>query len=457
MKRTHTQIHANLGVLGLALLVLGLLAPPVVQAQDRPSQRQIRTYIPPDQLVSFLPETPFDQFVAFLNPIFQRVTGKQVIDPEGYSNPIGISIAGMHFLDAFELVLDFNGLSYRETDQYFIVQEAPEVPVAASAEQATGRAAASAAAPAELPATSETREVQINAILFEMNVNKARDIGLDWSVFLGEESGSSGGGSNTGSNGGGTGANQMGTTRFFLKSDELFEDLDDYIQAPELMDFADLASFFRLLEDEGVGETVANPQVTVQSGQQGRIQIGSDIPIQTRDFAGNTVTQFFSTGIIIDVLPTLIAETDTSDNDELEFIHMDVRVENSSGRPSTAGTVIDRNTADTQVLLLDGEQTVIGGLYSTQESFSRRGIPILKDLPNWFFGLGYIFGRTVRTTIQKELLIVLQAEMLDPVTARAERPLQRNLLEQRRRDIQTKMGTFSEEVSRRTPLPPVND
>ncbi|WP_369407484.1 hypothetical protein [Rhodothermus marinus] len=43
--------------------------------------------------------------------------------------------------------------------------------------------------------------------------------------------------------------------------------------------------------------------------------------------------------------------------------------------------IIDRNTADTQVLLLDGEQTIIGGLYSTRESISRKGIPFLKDLP----------------------------------------------------------------------------
>ncbi len=455
MKRTHTPMSVRLRGMGLALLVLGLLAPAVVQAQDRPPQRQIRTYIPPDQLVSFLPETPFDQFIAFLNPIFQRVTGKQAIDPEGYTNPIGISIAGMHFLDAFELVLDFNGLTYRETDQYFIVQPAPEAPVAAVADPASGRAGGPA--PAQVPATSKTREVQINAILFELNLNKARDIGLDWSVFLGESSGSGGNsGGSSGGNSGGTGTSGQGSTRFFLKTDKVFQDLEDYIQAPELMDFADLASFFRLLEDEGVGETVANPQVTVQSGQQGRIQIGSDIPIQTRDFAGNTVTQFFSTGIIIDVLPTVVAETDSAGR-EVEFIHMDVRVENSSGRPSTAGTVIDRNTADTQVLLLDGEQTVIGGLYSTQESYSRRGIPILKDLPNWFFGLGYIFGRTVRNTVQKELLIVLQAEMLDPVTARAERPLRRNLLEQRRQEIQNRVGQFSEEVSRRTPLPPVNN
>ncbi|MEZ4699542.1 MAG: hypothetical protein R2834_04365 [Rhodothermales bacterium] len=56
----------------------------------------------------------------------------------------------------------------------------------------------------------------------------------------------------------------------------------------------------RAFEQEGLGETIS-PTVTVQSGQKGNIQIGSDVPVQQRDFASNTITQFFSTGIIIDV------------------------------------------------------------------------------------------------------------------------------------------------------------
>src|SRR5690606_34834666 len=159
--------------------------------------------------------------------------------------------------------------------------------------------------------------------------------------------------------------------------------------APDAIDFTQLTQFFRLLEQQGVGETVANPTVTVQSGQQGRIQIGSDVPLNVRDFAGNTVTSFISTGIIINVTPTLITEpvADTLNSPTMDFIHLDVLVENSSSRPTASGPAIDKSTANTQIVLLNREQTIIGGLYSTDESMERRGIPFLKDLPGWFFGL----------------------------------------------------------------------
>lgn len=121
--QTRTWIATALGL----LLIGSLLAWPGL-SQDRPPQRVMRTYVPPDQLVSFLPTTPLNQFFELLNPIFQRVTGKQIVDPEERTDPIGVSISGMHFFDAFELVLQTKGLTYRETDKFFIIEKAPEKP-----------------------------------------------------------------------------------------------------------------------------------------------------------------------------------------------------------------------------------------------------------------------------------------------------------------------------------------
>jgi type IV pilus assembly protein PilQ len=196
-----------------------------------------------------------------------------------------------------------------------------------------------------------------------------------------------------------------------------------------------------------VGRTIANPQVTVQSGEQGQIQIGQDVPIQTTDFAGNTVTEFVQTGIIIDVTPTLLSQpvADTSGAPILDFIHMDVRVEDSNSQPSAAGTIINRNQANTQVLLLDGEATAIGGLISTQKTTSRSGVPILKDLPGWFFGLRYIFGTEQTNVTKQELLIVLRAEVVDPLKARAQKKLDKELLDQRRQQAQEALRKLGEE------------
>ena len=418
-------------------------------AQDAALRRQIRTYIPPDQLVSFLPSTPFDRFVQFLNPIFQRVTAKQIIDPETRKHPIGISIAGMHFLDALELVLRYNNLQYRETEQFFRIEVAPESNLILGSEAALVTAGGQGVAPGLLgpPATLMTRQIRINAILFEIDHTVSRDFGLDWSVIVGQQQQGGQGGQQGGQ------AEEQGIS-IFVKTDKLFDNFDNII-GPDLINLKDINSFIRLAEVNGLGETIASPSITVQSGKMGSIQVGSDIPVQVRDFSGNAVTQFFKTGIIIDVTPTLITEpiADTLGSPELEFIHLKVKVEKSGSRPSTAGIVIDRNQATTELLLLDGEQTIIGGMYSTDESFTRSGIPILKDLPGWFFGLRYLFGRTQQSETQKELIIVIQATIIEPLLTRSQNPFQNNLLQNRRDEIQRALQRFNERVREKATKP----
>ena len=67
---------------------------------------------------------------------------------------------------------------------------------------------------------------------------------------------------------------------------------------------------------------------------------------------------------------------------------------------------------------MDGERAVIAGLYSTDETYSRAGIPILKDLPWWVFGIKYLTGYTQKKTSEKELIIVLKAEFLETLNDR---------------------------------------
>ena len=424
----------------VCLLLISFFLTDYAYSQRPP--RQIRTYVPPDQLVSFRPEMQFDQFLEFINPIFDRVTGKTVIDPEARTEPIGITITSMQFFDALEFVLEVKGLTYRENDRYYIIETAQGAPIVVNADQGTGQNTG----PSTIPATASTREVQINAILFDADLTKSFEIGVDWGVWFGANAATGGGGAGGAAGGGGAGgaggAGGVGsqTPTFFLNTKDLFDAVEDIIVGPDQIGFSALTQLIRFFETEGLGKTIANPQVTVQSGQAGQIQIGSDVPVQQRDFAGNTITQFFQTGIIINVTPTVIQETirDTlsSGAGVIEFIHLDVTVENSQGRPTAAGTVIDRNLADTQVLLLDGEQTLIGGLYSTDESISRRGIPILKDLPPWFFGLRYLFGYERTDITQRELMIIIQARLLDPLDVRLQRPFQDQFLERRRRQLE---------------------
>ncbi|MEM1044258.1 MAG: type II and III secretion system protein [Bacteroidota bacterium] len=406
------------------LFAAGLLAQDALaQIDPTPPQRQIRTYIPPDQLVSFSAETPFNQFVEFVNPLFQRVTGKAVVDLTERTAPIGVNVSGLQFLDAFELVLAQSGLVYRETDRYFLVE-----PFSAAGDPSVvGPATPAPVVVSRTPeVTGDDREIRIDAIIFEANVDRLRELGTNWTRLLGSQQQGGGGGST---------GNDSNRLRLFLNTEPLFDQLSDVLTGPDQIDLAEINAFFRLLESRGVGETISSPSIVVRSGEEGRIQSGSDIPVTLRDFAGNTVVQYIATGVIVTVRPVLILDDEDPGRDPVEFIHLVVDVEKSSGRLGGNGLIIDKNEAATDVLLLDGEQTVIGGLYSTEESVSRSGIPILMDIPL----LGYLFSTKNRSLIERELIIVLQTRLVDPLRERAQRAFRTDIRDEEREDVRRRL------------------
>ncbi|MDP8239794.1 MAG: hypothetical protein P9X24_11955 [Candidatus Hatepunaea meridiana] len=141
------------------------------------------------------------------------------------------------------------------------------------------------------------------------------------------------------------------------------------------LDFGSITAVFKSLANDQIGEIIASPQITVQSNNEGHIQIGSDFSVSTKDYSGNTVTQFFSAGTIINVNPHIFTL------DTVTFIHLDLDVQKSSASASDLGIEVKKSSAKTSILLLDGEETMIGGLYSKEKAHSRDGVPILKDLP----------------------------------------------------------------------------
>jgi len=448
-------LRCTLSVALVVALLGGVCAP--VEAQERPDRRKTRTNISPELLVSFGQDTPLDQFIEIVNPIFARELDKRVVDPEDRSTPIGVAVSGMYYFDALEQVLATNGLTYRETDDVFLIQEADQ-------EETVDQEQASSESGEGPPATLGTREIRINAILFNLNLTKVRDLGLRWDEILGSTQGGQGGqgggggvGGGAGGGGGGAGAGggQGQQQNFAIRTDNLFESVDNILQTPDQISLSQFRRFLNLLEQDDVGRTVANPQVTVQSGEQGEIQIGQDVPVQTTDFAGNTVTEFFSTGIIINVTPTLLTQpvADTAGAPELDFVHLDVDVEDSNSQPTGSGPIINRNQASTQILLLDNEATAIGGLISSQKTTTRSGVPILKDLPGWFFGLRYIFGSETTNVTKQELLIVLRAEVVDPLRARADDDIDRDLVDERRRSAQEALRRLGEEYAEDAEFP----
>ena len=176
------------------------------------------------------------------------------------------------------------------------------------------------------------------------------------------------------------------------------------------------------------------------------MQSGQDIPVNIRDFSGNTTTRYVQTGTIIDVTPTLIV--DERGDTPVELIHLEVKVEKSTALP---GGSINKNNIQTQIPLLSGEMRAIGGLTSTDESSTRRGVPILRDIPV----LNFFFSYRQRQVVQKELVIVLMARVVDDIRTRAARERETDIIRREREDYRRRMNDFNPGAGDRTrPIEP---
>lgn len=363
------------------ILSLAFAGADSLQAQTSPSEkRAFREYTSPEELVSIAPSTPLDRALVALSEVSQQFIGKVIIDPENRTMPINTDIQAMQWRDALELICHKNGLWYTEYEKYL---------------QLTGRATeggsvAGGDATSNRP-TFNSRELKISAVFFEVNLTKLDEVGINWSFMK-----------NT---------SNYDIDMNFGGGDKVTSPIFDVGLTPKVS-FANMDFLANVFSSYDLGEVLSGPQVTVRSGEEGNIQVGQDFSIKERDFAGNLIDRFYHAGTIIRVTPVVINEQG------VDFVHMDVMVERSSVQPSTVSTIVNKTAAQTELLLLDGEETIIGGLYSNEKSNIRQGIPFLKDLPPWFFGLRYLFGYEKEQITKKELVILLKVDIVPTLQER---------------------------------------
>ncbi len=346
-------------------------------------ERQFKGYINPDELVTMSANLPFDKAVELLNKVSESIKGKRVVSTVQSAEPIGIEIENMQYEKALVVLVQFRGLMYEEKEDVVIIKK--------RGEKVDNRTA-------DTYVPVDSREVKISAVFFEMDVNEARKRGVDWKVIF-EKKGLDLGGllgiDKTKSQTQGTTTVQEPTFDLGVAGDFNVGNF-----------FGEATAIFKFFETENIGEVIASPNVVVRDGRQGRIQVGSDISIKQKDFAGNVVENFFSTGSIINVTPFVISE------EGIDYVLLKIVAERSTFVPDPSNTIINKTQASTEVIMLNGEETIIGGLFVNDEVKIRSGVPILKDLPWYVFGLRYLFGSDEVRLIKKELVILLKAELL---------------------------------------------
>ncbi len=385
----------------ITYLVLSFLF--VLQAYSQQYwERQFKTYQNPDELVTMSETLPFDQAIELLSKVSESVSGRRIVSTATRQEPIGIEITNMPYDKALLMIVNFAGLQY-EMKEDVIVVKSKEGP---AFEQTPDTYA---------PVTQ--REVRISAVFCEIDVLESRKLGFDWKVLLSGDQTTLAGVLRTETES--AQSEQGGTTQQGLQPEFKLGVTSDF----RIGDFFGQATaVFKFFEENGIGEIISNPSIVVRDRNEGKIQIGSDFSVRTRDFAGNTVEKFFPTGTIIIVTPYIHKEGG------LDYVLLNVAVERSSFQTSEQTTEIRKTTAATQVIMLNGEETAIGGLFLNEEAVTRNGIPFLKDLPWWVFGIRYLTGYDQTIIRKKELVILLKTELIPTLQERFENPQWENVL-----------------------------
>ena len=405
-----------------AVLLLGLQD--AVAQSNRERRLMLNEYVSPEELISMSKTLPFDKAIPLFTDFSKKYLNKIIVDPTNYRKEIGVDVENMYWLQAFETVLRANSLWYEEKEEYFQIFSPAD-----SAKGVTERAAAAAPKDSLSKLVMKNRDVKISSVFFSVDVVRSLNAGINWSFLYNDTT------RRSVSFGGDFSSGIVDPTKQTQSSSSANQ---TQVQTPGFLgrvvpsvNFTNISALVSFFQSHKLGDVISSPQVVVSSGKDGKIQVGQDFYIATRDFAGNTVNQVQSTGIIITVKPTVYEERG------LKFVNLDVTAENSTIASAGASPIINKSSVKTTSVLFDGEETVIGGLYTTTESTERAGIPFLKDLPWYVFGLRYIFGYDNQSSSKNELIILLKAEIIptleERVADKAKR--QEDLLEKQRQEF----------------------
>ncbi len=153
---------------------------------------------------------------------------------------------------------------------------------------------------------------------------------------------------------------------------------------------------------------LAQPDIMVQNGQQAKVSTGGRYPYQSATLSAGTVsisTLFLQVGITLTVTPFLVGE---------DKVHLSVsaQVENVVGYVEGAQGVKNPFTVkreiETKVVLEDGAELVMGGLFTKENTVVEKGIPILSEIPI----LGLLFKSYWKTAVKKELLFFIRPKIV---------------------------------------------
>ncbi len=171
-----------------------------------------------------------------------------------------------------------------------------------------------------------------------------------------------------------------------------------------------------LLENNSLARTLAQPSMTVVSGQTATFMAGGEFPIPVSQSLGQITVTYKPYGIRLAFTPTVFSKERIAIKLAPEVSELDFTNAVTSSGVSVPAILTRR--AETTIELGDGESFVIAGLISRSFADSVDKVPGLGDIPV----LGAFFRSSRFAREDKELVIIVTPTLVRPLAAKAALP-----------------------------------
>jgi pilus assembly protein CpaC len=182
-----------------------------------------------------------------------------------------------------------------------------------------------------------------------------------------------------------------------------------------------LGATIQALEQKGIVQVLAEPNVLAANGKQGSVLAGGQYPYPVvqgvSGSSSSAVTiQFKEFGVRLNFIPTITPRGTIRLQVEPEVSSLDF----ANGVTISGFTVpgVDIRRVKTEVELSEGESFAIGGLLDNRESQTFSKIPFIGDVPV----LGKFFQSISKTKTNTELIVIVTPEIVQPIPSGAPLP-----------------------------------
>jgi len=235
------------------------------------------------------------------------------------------------------------------------------------------------------------KQVMIEARIVEASSSFARDIGVKWGFGYSDGSASNGNISGIVGTMGGVVSGVLPTaTTGGIATGVTFGKLLSNFQLD-----------MRLSAAASIGQIkiVSTPKVMTVNNKAAKISQGQMIPYQNTSSTDGAKTEFIEAALSLEVTPHITADGNVT---------MKIKASNNTagvGNPPP----INKKEATTELVVKNGETTVIGGIYVDSDTEGETGVPYLQDIPL----LGNLFKSNSSNKIKNEMLIFITPRIMN--------------------------------------------